>query len=153
MKNAKRTQSESGQGLVVLIILLIILLIGVWWLYGNKKTMDQECRAFGKRMIHELAVNHNVAFFRDNLGPQAKMDYPPARQQDVIGMFTKLGVPNQPINIEENVTFESKFFSPRGFFTAQLLYPTTTATMQVAVSHPVGKWQLDDLSFTTGPVR
>lgn len=139
--------------MVVLIILLIILLIGVWWLYGNKKTMDQECRAFGKQMIHELAVNHNVAFFRDHLSPQAKMDYPPARQQDVIGMFTQLGVPNQPINIEENVTFESKFFSPRGFFTAHLLYPTTTATMQVAVSHPVGKWQLDDLSFTTGPVR
>jgi hypothetical protein len=60
----------------------------------------------------------------------------------------QLGVPQQPMNIEEQVTFESHFFEPKGYFTAHLFYPTSAATMQIAVSHPVGKWQLDNLTFT-----
>src|SRR5437016_2399011 len=102
MKNSKRTSSESGQGLVIVIILAVILVGGWLWLYTNKKTMDREARAFGRQMIEALTVRHDIAFFRDHLGPQGKMDYPRARQEDVIGMFTQLGVPNQPINIEEN---------------------------------------------------
>ena len=151
--NRNRRSNQSGQGLVIVIILVIIFGAGAWYLVTNKTTMDREARAFGREMIERLTVRHDIAFFRDHLSPQAKLDYPPSRQQDVIGMFTQLGVPNQPINIEENITFESHFFSPRGFFTAHLLYPTQTATMQIAVSHPVGKWQLDDLSFTAGAPR
>ena len=144
---------QSGQGLVIVIILVIIIGGGAWYLATNKKTMDREARVFGRAMIESLAVRHDIAFFRDHLSPQARMDYPRSRQEDVIGMFKQLGVPNQPISIEENITFESHFFSPRGFFTAHLQYPTQVATIQVAVSHPVGKWQLVDLSFTTGAPR
>jgi hypothetical protein len=59
-----------------------------------------------------------------------------------------MGTPAQPIKIDENVTFESQFFSPRGFFVAHLNYPGQPSTMELAISHPVGKWQVDNLTIT-----
>lgn len=144
---------QSGEGLVIVIILLVIIGGGVWYLFNNKNTMDREARAFGRQMVERLTVNHDLAFFSANLGPQARLDFPPSLQRDIIDQFTKLGVPNQPINIEEHVTFESHFFSPRGDFIAHLFYPTQTGTMQIGISHPVGKWQLDSLNFTAGAPR
>ena len=155
MKNSKRNQQlkQSGQGLVVVIILVAILLGGWWWLYNNKTTMDRECRAFGREMIERLTVHHDLNFFRDHLSPQGRLDYPPSQQEYIISRFRGLGVPNQPINIEENVTFEAHFFSPHGFFTANLLYPSRPATIRIAVSHPVGRWQLDNLEFQAGAAQ
>jgi len=49
---------------------------------------------------------------------------------------------------DENITFESKFFAPKGYFTAHLNYPTQPVSMEIAISHPVGKWQVDDLTVT-----
>jgi hypothetical protein len=31
---------------------------------------------------------------------------------------------------------------------AHLFYPNGAATIQVAISHPVAKWQIDDMTFT-----
>lgn len=155
MKNSNWNcrSKESGEGLVIVIVLVVIIAAGVWWLFNNKKTMDREARAFGREVIQRVTVNHDKEFFANNLSPQARLDYPPSRQEYVISQFKELGVPNQPINIEENVTFESHFFSPRAYFIAHLFYPTQVATLQIAISHPVGKWQLDDLTFTSGPPR
>ena len=79
-----------------------------------------------------------------------RLDYPPSQQQYVMSQFQQLGVPQQPIKIDETVTFESHFFSPRGHFTAHLFYPTQAATLEIDVSHPVGKWQLDNMTFSAG---
>jgi len=138
----------AGEGLVVVIILLALLGAGAWWLYSHKSAMDKEGRAFGRQMIEELAVKHNLAFFTDNLGPQAKLDYPPSQQQYILSKFQELGVPAQPIKIEENMVWESQFFEPKGYFTAHLNYPARSGTAQIAISHPVGKWQLDNLTLT-----
>jgi hypothetical protein len=138
----------SGQGLVVVIIFLALVGGGLWWLYAHKRAMDLEGRAFGREMIQRLAVSHDLAFFTNNLGPQARLDYPPSQQQFILSKFTELGVPAQPIKIEENMTWESHFFEPKGFFTAHLNYPAQGATIQIAISHPVSKWQLDNLTMT-----
>lgn len=155
MKNANWNcrSKESGEGLVIVIILLVVIAGGMWWLFNNKSTMDREARAFGKQVVERIAVNHDKNFLAGNLSPQARLDFPPSVQQELIDRLTKLGVPNQPINIEERVTFESHFFSPRGDFIAHLLYPAQTATLQIAVSHPVGKWQVDSLTFSEGAQR
>lgn len=144
---------ESGEGLVIVIVLLVIIGGGVWWLFNNKNTMDREAHAFGRQAIERMTVNHDKNFFSANLGPQARLDFPNSVQQELIDQLTKLGVPNQPINIEEHVSFESHFFSPRGDFIAHLFYPAQTATLQIAISHPVGKWQVDSLSFAQGAPR
>ena len=150
MKNSNSQTRESGQGLVVLIIILLIVGGGFWYLFSNKKTMDREARAFGREMVEGLTVKHDVNFFVNHLSPQMRIDYPPSQQQYVISQFQQLGVPQQPIKIDETVTFESQFFSPRGHFTAHLFYPTQAATLDIDVSHPVGKWQLDNMTFSTG---
>jgi hypothetical protein len=150
MNKLKRNfrSNASGEGLVVIIIVLAIIGAGVWWLFNSKKTMDRGARAFGRQMIDAVTVSHDINFFRDNLGPEARRKYPNSAQAVIISEFMKYGAPSQPINIEESVTFESHFFSPRGYFTAHLMYPAQAATLQIAVSHPVGKWQLDDLTLT-----
>ncbi|MEY2538219.1 MAG: hypothetical protein QOG67_1959 [Verrucomicrobiota bacterium] len=143
----------AGEGLVVVIILLALLGGGAWWLYSHKNAMDKEGRAFGKQMIESLAVTHDLAFFANNLGPQAKLDYPRSQQDFILSKFQELGVPSQPIKIDESMVWESQFFEPKGYFTAHLNYPARGATLQIAISHPVGKWQLDNLTFGAAPER
>lgn len=131
----------------MVIIVLAVIGGGVIWLYSHKNALDRDARAFGREAVQKMAVEHDISFFRDHLGPQGKLDNPPSQQAFIISTLMTKGVPQQPINIEEQVTFESHFFEPRGYFTAHLSYPSGPATMQIAVSHPVGKWQLDNFTF------
>jgi len=148
MKIRKSQCRSNGEGLVLVIILLAIVGAGAWWLFDHKKTLDRDARTFGREAINKLTVEHDPAFLANNLSPEARLKLPPSAQQVMIGEFAKYGVPQQPINIEEQVTFESHFFLPKGYFTAHLFYPASAGTMQIAISHPVGKWQMDDITFT-----
>ncbi len=139
---------RRGEGLVIVIILVAIVGGIAWWLFSTKNQSDREARAFGRQMIDRLVVKHDLNFFSSNLSPQGKLDYPPSTQQMLVQKLTEMGTPLQPIKIDETVAFESQFFSPRGFFTAHLNYPSGPATMELAISHPVGKWQVDNLSMT-----
>ena len=142
-----------GEGLVVIIVLLAIIGAGVWWLFSTKTQSEKEAHAFGREMIERLTVQHDKTFFANSLGPQAKTDYPKPQQEYLVSKLAELGVPAQPIKIDENITFESKFFSPKGYFTAHLNYPSQPATMELAISHPVGKWQVDNLTVTWNQTR
>ena len=102
-------------------------------------------------MIEQLAVNHNKDFFSNNLSPQARLDYPPSQQEFIVSQFRELGVPAQPIKIDEKMEWESQFFEPKGYFTGHLNYPARGVTVQIAISHPVGKWQLDNMTLGAGP--
>ena len=113
----------SGQGMVIVIILLAVIGVGLWYLYSNKAATDREARAFARDAIKRITVDHDLKYFSDHLGPQAKLDNPPSQQQFIIQRFAQFGVPVQPIQIEENITWESVFFEPRGYFTAHLNYP------------------------------
>ena len=138
----------SGQGLVIVIILLAVVGAGLWYLYSNKATTDREARVFAREAIKRITVDHDLKYFSDHLGPQAKLDNPPSAQQMLIQRFTQMGVPTQPIEIDENVTWESYFFEPRGYFTAHLNYPAQPFMLQMATSHPVSRWQIDNVTFT-----
>jgi hypothetical protein len=143
----------SGQGLVVVFILLAVIGAGLWYLYSNKATTDREAREFAREAIKRITVDHDLKYFGDHLGPQAKLDNPPSQQQFLIQRFTQMGVPAQPIQIEENITWESYFFEPRGYFTAHLNYPAQPVMLQMATSHPVSRWQIDNVSFAAQPTR
>jgi hypothetical protein len=148
-----RRAREAAEGLVVIIILIAVLGGIAWWLFNTKNTSDREGRAFARAVINRLAVQHDQKFLSDNLGPQARQEDTRSRQEYIIGKLKEFGVPAQPIPIEESMTFESQFFSPRGFFIAKLNYPGQLAVMQIAISHPVGKWQLDTIDVTWQPAR
>ena len=155
MKNMKLSSQTklAGQGLVIVFILLAVIGAGLWYLYSNKSTTDREARVFAREAVKRLVVDHDLKYLSEHLGPQAKLDNPPSQQQYMIQRFTQFGVPTQPIQIDENVTWESYFFEPRGYFTAHLNYPGQGATLQIATSHPVSRWQLDNITFITQPTR
>lgn len=143
----------SGQGIVIVIILLAVIGGGLWYLYSNKAATDREAREFGRETIKRITVDHDLKYYSDHLGPQAKLDNPPSQQQFLIQRFQQFGVPAQPIQIEENITWESYFFEPKGYFTAHLNYPAQPVMLQLATSHPVSRWQIDNLSFGAQPTR
>ena len=148
-KNTLSSRSKrSGQGLVVLIILLAVIGAGLWYLYSAKATADREAREFARDAIKRLTVDHDRQYLETHLGPQAKLDLPPSGRDYMIQKFAQFGVPAQPMQIDESVTFESYFFEPRGYFTAHLNYPGQGATLQLATSHPVSRWQIDNITFT-----
>lgn len=147
MKMRKHNCRSNGEGLVILIILLAVIGGGVWWLYNHKATMDRDARIFGREVIQQLAVNHDTTMFVEHLSPQMKLNYPPSQLQFMQGKLAQMGTPQQPLKIDEQVTFESHFFEPHGIFQTQLMYPSGLATLQMAVSHPVSKWQIDDLTI------
>jgi hypothetical protein len=157
MKKLNYRSNTSGQVLVILIILIILLGGGLWLLVTHKQSVDKEARAFGREMITRVTVNHDAAFLSNHLSPQARLDNPPLQQQDLMTKLQELGVPAQPIQIDENITWEGfsyfKFFEPRGFFTAHLNYPAGPATLEIAFDYPVSKWQLLNITFTPPRAR
>lgn len=147
MKLTKSRRNTAGDGLIVVIIFLGLIGVGVWWLYSHKNAMDQEGRLFAHQMIDALAVKHDKVSLANNLSPQARLDLPPSAQEALIMQLQEMGEPAQPIKTEESMVWESQFFEPKGYFTAHLNYPARGATMQIAISHPVSKWQLDNVTF------
>jgi len=143
----------SGQILVIVIIVLVLVGIAYWWLDSNKRQMAQEGRQFGKQVIQELVVNRNVKFFADHLSPAMRLQYPPSAQQDLMTQLEKLGAPISPPNVEGDIVFQSHFFEPNGVFHAHINYPTRGADINVAVSHPVGRWQIDEIGLTAEQAR
>jgi hypothetical protein len=155
MKTLKQTHrfKRSGEGLVLLIIVAAVIGAGAWYLFSTKAEMDREARQFARETAKRLTVDHDAAYLAEHLSPQAKLDNPPSQQQYIIQRFAQFGVPAQPIQMDENVTWESYFFEPHGFFTAHLYYPAQTAMLQLAVSHPVSRWQIDNITFTAQAPR
>jgi hypothetical protein len=143
----------SGQILVVIIIVLVLIGIGFWWLDSNKRQMAQEGREFGRQVIQELVIQRNIKFFADHLSPAMRLQYPPSAQQDLLTQMDKLGTPLSPPNVEGDIVFQSHFFDPNGNFHAKINYPARGADINVAVSHPVGRWQIDELIFTAEVAR
>jgi hypothetical protein len=68
-------------------------------------------------------------------------------QQQFISKFQEFGAPVGPVDVQGDIQFQSHFFEPRGNFHARLNYPAGPAEINVSVSHPVGRWQIDDISF------
>jgi hypothetical protein len=153
MKKLHYRFNSSGEGLVVVIILVVLLGGGLWWLVTHKQAVDKEARAFGREVITRVTVNHDAAFLANHLSPQARLDNPPMQQQELMTQFQQLGVPAQPMQIDEKITWESQFFEPRGFFTAHLSYPAGPATLEIAFDHPASKWQLLNITFTPPRAR
>jgi hypothetical protein len=152
MKINSRSKS-SGQIWVVLLILVFIALFGWWWLDSNKKTMAKEGREFGRKVIQELVVQHNVKFFADHLSPSMRLQYPPSAQQDLMTRMDRLGNPVAPPDVQGDIQFQSYFFEPNGDFQARINYPARSAEFRISVSRPVGRWQIDFVDFTPEPAR
>jgi hypothetical protein len=149
MKAPNKSQPrQSGQIFGVLIILLALIGVGLWLLVSHRNAMRTEGRAFGQEAIQRIAVQHDANFLGSSLGPQARLDLPPSAQQEMISRVQQLGTPVGPVKVDGDITFQSQFFEPRGVFNAQLNYPAGAARIDVAISHPVGRWQIDTIGIS-----
>ena len=149
-----RRSNRFGEGLLpVLIIIVILIGGGFWWLFSNKQTAEKEAREFSHEAAQRLAVQHDLAFLESRMSPNAKVEMPESAQRNLIEALTQLGVPAQPIPVEGRVVFESQFFEPKGYFTAQLNYPARPGKLEFTISHPAGMWKFESVSFNLQSAR
>jgi len=142
-----RSRPASGQIIVILIIILALVGAGFWWLTSNKQEMAKEGKEFAKEAVQRIVVNRDIAFFASRLSPAARANFAPSAQQELMSEIQKLGPPAGAIDVQGAIEFNSQFFEPHGNFSARVNYPARYADVTLSISHPVGRWQIDDVSF------
>jgi hypothetical protein len=152
LKTHYRSKTK-GQVLAVLIILLGLIGVGVWWLYSSRGAMAKEGREFGNEAIQRIVLQHDLTFFSSRLSPAARQENPPSMQQEFMSGLEKLGTPVGPLQVQGDIRFQSQFFEPRGDFTARANYPARGGQINISISHPVGRWQIDSFSFLPDAAR
>jgi hypothetical protein len=138
---------SSGQVIVILIIVLALVGAGFWYLNSNKQEMANEGKQFARDAVQRIVVQRDINFFNSRLGPAAHMNFPASAQQDFFAEIAKLGPPAGAIDVQGNIEFNSQFFEPHGAFKARINYPGRYADINLLISHPVGRWQIDDVTF------
>ena|SRR5437588_12470327 len=150
MKLTSRSKN-SGEGLIPVVIVLVMILIGIWWyLHSTKSATEREGIRYGHEVIDRLVIKHDRSLLDQDLDAQAKMEMPPSQRDYLIQRFVQLGNPSPPVQIEDNVSFDSGFFHAHGVFTATLNYPGQAATLQIAISQGETKWLINNITLSMG---
>src|SRR5262245_22678024 len=149
MKQFKLSSKRKTSGQVVVLLIIVLALFGGawWWLNSNKQESAKEGRDFAKEAFQKIAVQHDINFFNARLSPQARMNFPASAQQEFMGEITRLGAPVRPVDVQGKIEFNSQFFEPHGAFHGRIYYPARYADMDITISHPVGRWQIDEIAF------
>jgi hypothetical protein len=149
MKQLKLNSKRNSSGQVVVLLIIVLALLGGawWWLNSNKQNSAKEGTHFAREAIQKIAVEHDINFFNSRLSPQARMNFPASAQQEFMNEIVKLGAPVRPVEVQGKIEFTSQFFEPRGSFHSRIYYPARYADIDLTVSHPVGRWQIDEISF------
>ena len=149
MKQFKSSSKQKSSGQVVVLLIIVLALLGGawWWLNSSKQSSAKEGRDFANEAFQKIAVQHDANFFNSRLGPQARMNFPASAQQEFMNEIVRLGAPVRPVDVQGKIEFNSQFFEPHGSFHARIYYPARYADMDLTISHPVGRWQIDQISF------
>src|SRR3954451_25488322 len=144
----KSSKQKSSEQVVVVLIIVLALLGGAWWyLNSNQESAAKEGTSFAKDAVQKIAVQHDINFFNSRLGPQARMNFPASAQQEFMNEIVRLGAPVRPVDVQGKIEFNSQFFEPHGSFHARIYYPARYADVNLTISHPVGRWQIDEIVF------
>jgi len=149
MKQFKLSSKRNSSGQVVVLLIIVLALLGgaCWWLNLNKQNAAKEGTDFASDAIQKIGVQHDINFFNSRLGPQARMNFPASAQQEFMNEIVKLGAPVRPVDVQGKIEFNSQFFEPHGSFHSRIYYPARYADVDLTISHPVGRWQIDEISF------
>src|SRR5436305_3314039 len=149
MKQFQKSSKQKSSGQVVVVLIIVLALLGgAWWyLNSNKESAAKEGTGFAKDAVQRIAVQHDINFFNSRLSPQAHMNFPASAQQEFINEIVKLGAAVRPVDVQGKIEFQSQFFEPHGSFHARIYYPARYAEMDLTISHPVGRWQIDEIAF------
>jgi hypothetical protein len=150
MKQFKLSSKRKSSGQVIVLLIIVLALLGGawWWLNSSKQDAAREGTDFAKEAVQRIAVQHDGNFFVSRLSPQMRMAYAaPTAQQEFMNEIAKLGAPVRPPDVQGKIEFNSQFFEPHGSFHARIYYPAKYADMDITISHPVGRWQIDQIAF------
>jgi len=150
MKQFKLSSKRKSSGQVVVLLIIVLALLGGawWWLNSNKENSAKQGRDFANEAVQKIAVQHDGNFFISRLSPQMRMAFAaPTAQQEFMNEIVKLGAPVRPVDVQGKIEFNSQFFEPHGSFHARIYYPARYADMDLTISHPVGRWQIDEIAF------
>ena len=149
MKQFKLSSKRKSSGQVIVLLIIVLALLGGawWWLNSNKENAAKEGTAFARDAIQKIAVQHDINFFNSRLSPQARTNFPASTQQEFMNEIVKLGAPVRPVDVQGKIEFNSQFFEPHGSFHSRIYYPDRYADMDLTISHPVGRWQIDEIAF------
>src|ERR1043166_7625318 len=155
MKQFKLSSKRKTSGQVVVLVIIVLVLLGGawWWLNSNKESSAKEGRDFANEAFQKIAVQHDINFFNSRLSPQARMNFPASAQQEFMNEIVRLGAPVRPVDVQGKIEFNSQFFEPHGSFHGRIYYPARYADMDLTISHPVGRWQIDEIAFVKQPER
>ena len=146
----------AGEGLLPVLLVFLLILLGIgWYLYSSRAAAEKDGIRYGHEVIDRLVVKHDRSLLDQDLDAQAKVEMPPSQRDYMIQRFSQLGVPQQPIKIEDNVSFDTSFFGliaahPHGIFTATLNFPGQAATLQIATSQGETKWLINNITLSMG---
>src|SRR3954451_3481876 len=149
MKQFQKSSKQKSSGQVVVVLIIVLALLGgAWWyLNSNKESAAKEGTSFAKDADQKIAVQHDINFFNSRLGPQARMNFPASAQQEFMNEIVRLGVPSRPVDVQGKIEFNSQFFEPPGSFHARIYYPARYGDLDLTISHPIGRWQIDEIQF------
>jgi hypothetical protein len=150
MKQFKLSSKRKSSGQVVVLLIIVLALLGGawWWLNSNKENAAREGAAFARDATQKIAVQHDGNFFISRLSPQMRMAFAaPTAQQEFMNEIVKLGAPVRPVDVQGKIEFNSQFFEPHGSYHARIYYPARYADLELTISHPVGRWQIDQIAF------
>jgi len=150
MKQFKLSSKRKSSGQVVVLLIIVLALLGGawWWLNSNKENSAREGTAFARDAVQKIAVQHDGNFFISRLSPQMRMAFAaPTAQQEFMNEIVKLGAPVRPVDVQGKIEFNSQFFEPHGSYHARIYYPARYADLDLTISHPVGRWQIDQIAF------
>ena len=150
MKQFKLSSKRKSSGQVVVLLIIVLALLGGawWWLNSSKQNSAREGTDFAKEAVQKIAVQHDGNFFISHLSPQMRMAFAaPTAQQEFMNEIVKLGAPVRPVDVQGKIEFQSQFFEPHGSFHARIYYPARYADIDLTISHPVGRWQIDQIAF------
>ena len=149
MKQFKLSSKRKTSGQVVVLVIIVLVLLGGawWWLNSNKQNSAKEGRDFANEAFQKIAVQHDINFFNSRLSPQARTNFPASTQQEFMNEIVKLGPSVRPPDVQGKIEFNSQFFEPHGSFHGRIYYPARYADMDLTISHPVGRWQIDEIAF------
>jgi hypothetical protein len=149
MKQLKLNSKRNSSGQVVVLLIIVLALLGGawWWLNSNKENAAKEGTQFAKEAFQKIGVQHDANFFNSRLSPQARMNFPASAQTEFMNEIVRLGAPVRPVDVQGKIEFNSQFFEPHGSYHARIYYPARYADMDLTISHPVGRWQIDEIAF------
>jgi hypothetical protein len=149
MKQFKLSSKRKSSGQVVVLLIIVLALLGGawWWLNSSKENSAREGTAFAREAFQKIGVQHDANFFNSRLSPQARMNFPASAQTEFMNEIVRLGAPVRPVDVQGKIEFNSQFFEPHGSYHARIYYPARYADMDLTISHPVGRWQIDEIAF------